>query len=80
MGYTTLPVCSIDLDTPQLPRAVWRVRVLAGFTPAELAEAVGLTEIEILCAEGGDRMPLLDRQWRTVLEVCGKRAFDVEPT
>lgn len=78
MGYTTTPVCSIDLDTPQSPRIVYRVRVLAGFTHAELAEAVGLPEIEILAAEGGG-IPLLDSEWRTVLEVCGKRAFDVEP-
>lgn len=77
MGYTSLPECSLDLNTPQEPRTVWRVRVMAGFTHAELASEIGVEEIEIMAAESGG-CALTQDEWRKMLEVCGRRAFDVE--
>lgn len=78
MGFSTVPDCSLDLEMPQLPRNIYRVRILAGYTSPELAEAAGISLNDLVAAEGGGAL-LSDKNWRTVLDVCGRRAFDWEP-
>lgn len=78
MGYSNVPVCSLDSEIPQLPRTIYRVRVMAGFTQPELAVASGVSLNSLVSAENGVN-PLPDSEWKTVLDVCGKRAFDYGP-
>lgn len=77
MGFLTVVECSLNQDMPQSDRNVFYVRNFAGFTQAELAAEIGVDEIEIKAAESGG-CALTDDEWRKVLEVCGRRAFDSE--
>jgi DNA-binding XRE family transcriptional regulator len=77
MGFSTVPECSLASDIPQMPQNIYRVRVMAGYSPPELAEAAGIDRVRLVTAEAGGS-PLPDSEWKHVLDVCGRRAFDYE--
>lgn len=77
MGFSTVPESSNDPEMLQLPRNIYQVRVLAGYTKPELAEAAGISLSGLVAAEDG-AVPLLESEWQAVLDVCGKRAFDAD--
>lgn len=77
MGFTTVPDCSLDLEMPQLPRNIYRVRVLAGWTYAEAAKELEIDPEVFKQAEQGFKQ-LPDSVWREFIDRAGRRAFDAE--
>ena len=77
MGFSTVPECSLDSEMPQMPRNIYRVRVLAGWTYQEAADQLEIDVEQFEKAEHGFR-PLADSVWREFLDKAGRRAFDVE--
>lgn len=77
MGYTTGEINHEDMSLPQTPENVKAVRVRAGWTGREAADALNYPGLLLLQVEQGKRK-LPDDLWREFLSKAGRRVFDHE--
>lgn len=75
MGYTTVSTSMFSPDMRQTPENVRKVLDIAGWTAEEAAEAIDVAMSNIESAAAGEH-PLLEREWKKLLDVAGKRSFD----
>ncbi|SEN71839.1 hypothetical protein SAMN05216404_106179 [Nitrosospira multiformis] len=75
MGYTTVSTSMFHPDMQQTPENVAKVIEIAGWTAEEAAEAIDVATSNIESAVTGE-YALLEREWKKLLDVAGRRAFD----
>lgn len=77
MGYTSGHAPMFFSDMQQTPKTVAMVLDFAGWTDFEAAEATGINSLSICSARIGGTA-LIHEDWKKLLDVAGRRAFDWE--
>lgn len=75
MGFTTAPYSVFSADTRQTPKTVAMVLDFAGWNVLEAAKESFIGPLMLRRVIDGEAT-LPDEQWKRLLDVCGRRAFD----